>query len=236
MTKLKDSVPSVKYNTIRVIAFDWDGTLFDSMGVKIKNLSQILSAEYGVDAKIVEKKYRELSGVPRELLIRRLVAECDGSELSDRAYREISERFTKANISTLRNRSLFGEVKVVIPKLAERYILYISSASVPEELEAVVGSQKIDRYFRGVWGSEDGFSKGKEHFSSMEKQNGCSPMDILFVGDDSADGDLAAEHGTPFLRILRDPIKYAGFPRPCIQSLSDLELRILDNEVIEGRV
>lgn len=186
----------------RVIAFDWDGTLFDSMAYKPRNAGLVFAALCNVNADDVESLYRTYTGVPRREVFQ-LIANSIGVAVDDSLFATMSARFTELNLAAATTTKPFDDALRALPILAVRAPLYVSSSAPQDELTAVVAHSGIQSHFAAVWGSSKDFNKGKEHFAKICGRESCSLAEILFVGDDDADAALAKAAGVPFCRIRR---------------------------------
>jgi len=54
-----------------IIVFDWDGTLIESLPLKIRNAGRLFEETFGVPRAGIEAAYRVHSGIPRRQLLDR---------------------------------------------------------------------------------------------------------------------------------------------------------------------
>lgn len=186
----------------RVIVFDWDGTLFDSMTYKPRNAGLVFAAFCHINADDAAHLYRVYTGVPRRKVFQ-LIANNSGVALDDSRFAMMSARFTELNLAAAIKTKPFDDVLRALPILAASTPLYVSSSAPQDELVTVVAHSGIQLHFAATWGSSKDFNKGKEHFAKICELESCSPAQILFVGDDDADSTLAEGAGVPFCRIRR---------------------------------
>jgi phosphoglycolate phosphatase len=210
--------------TFDVIVFDWDGTLFDSMVFKEKNIESVFHKEFSFSKSEVQKWFRYFSGLPRKKVFRNILNKMEPSlEMTDVLFQNLSMKFTKANCRSAQKAEVFPEVVSVITKLKEQgHLLYISSSSNPSELIEIVNSKGIAHFFESIWGSEKNFNKGKEHFEKICKQQNCSRNNLLFIGDDENDVTLGREAQVKTIRIIREDVSKKGGADVQINSLSQL--------------
>ena len=84
--------------SIRVVMFDWDGTLICSLEWKIHNGGILFSEVFGVPALDVEAAYRLHSGIPRRELFAAICKEVDLPALDQEQYSMMSTRFSEMNL------------------------------------------------------------------------------------------------------------------------------------------
>ncbi len=203
------------------IIFDWDGTLFNSMEYKMRNMIKIFT-ELGASESETVLLYRKLSGVPREKLFKAMFNNLLGRKMTDGEYIHLSNTFTNLNIESSLNAKLFNDVIPAIKKLKILFCLFISSSSDHKELISVVKNNQIEEYFEGVFGSKQEFNKGRDHFQHITEKYPLKLQDLLFVGDDEQDMLIGKECGVDTVRIIREGIIPENIDHPYITKLSDL--------------
>lgn len=218
-------------NKPKVIVFDWDGTLIDSLPLKIRNAGLLFAARFGVSSEAVETAYRRHSGIPRRQLFDAICAELGLPGLSDVVYGEISQAFTDHNRRVLAGLQADRGVHDTLKDLQERGLpLYISTSAAPDEVRHLAQAVGLATYFREILGSEGVFSKGPAHIEYILAQLSLSHHQLWFVGDEPNDVRLGKAAGV--LTIVktgshaREQLAAAG-PDELIESLSDL-IMLLD--------
>lgn len=177
------------------ILLDWDGTLIDSLPLKIRNAGTLFESRFGVDAGAVEGSYREHSGVPRRLLFDFIARDVLGSPLSDSEFLPLSEAFSAANLATIK------EIGVLRPGTLETLGLlrfhdlraFVSTSAQPEEVEPLARHFGVEALCEGVLASTPGFAKGQDHVMYVRRILGISPESIAGVGDDTRDMELFSQ-------------------------------------------
>jgi len=189
---------------IRVVMFDWDGTLIRSLDWKIRNSGILFSEAFGVPAPDVEAAYRRHSGIARRELFIAICKELGLSSLDDARYLEMSTRFSDMNRRVLLNPSTPGllpeDTPVALKALQETgYILYVSSSADPVEITDIACFLGLYNYFLSsggeILGSKPGFYKGKQHVDYVRKKHQAGLDEILFVGDEPSDIALGRDAG-----------------------------------------
>lgn len=211
----------IRIKSKKAIIFDWDGTLFNSMEYKRENLVKIFT-ELGADREEIINLYTRLSGSPRRKIFSALFEVLFRENLSESRYRELSRRYTDLNLKNGLHAKLFDDVEESLKELKKRMPLFISSSSDPDELMAVVKATPVYNLFQEVNGSKEGFGKGYEHFEHIQSFFSLKPKDLLFIGDDIEDMNLAIGSNIDSIRILRNGSFPTDVEYLCISSLSDL--------------
>ncbi|OVE81653.1 hypothetical protein BVY03_03370 [bacterium K02(2017)] len=192
----------INNSKIKVVVFDWDGTLFDSMGYKPLNAGKVFAEKYGVDSDRVTQLFKKHSGIPRKNLFQVILNNLN-LDFNTKIYNELSQDFSNLNVLSAKQAGLFDEVLEILDHLKTKFVLYVSSSSNHNELVTIVNDVGMTSYFAGVWGSVKGFNKGKEHFDKILIEQNCTLNNLLFIGDDHADQNLAKEAGVSFIKICR---------------------------------
>lgn len=188
-----------------VIVFDWDGTLFDSMSYKRDNLCATFSSFPGAREEPIKVLHERYTGLPRRSVFEHVAVALRGKGLSEQEFAALSLDYTERNIKCSYDASPFPDAIYAVRLLqASGLKLYVSSSSVPGELLKVVHQSGLAGSFEGIFGSEQGFNKGKEHLHYIVENQRHALGGILFVGDDAQDEVLGAEAGVDTMRVVRN--------------------------------
>jgi|SRR3989338_8726565 len=210
----------------KVIVFDWDGTLFDSMDNKTRNMGLVFHHHFDFSEKEVVALYCRYSGIPRRELFAQILADLGGGRiLEEDVFQNLSQEFTRLNQEANRGAKLFPDVKPCLDLLCHSgRSLYISSSSPAEELRPLTEQTEITSYFRAVFGSTPEFNKGEEHWREVCRLEKCTLNELLFVGDDEQDAVLAERNNVRHLRIVRSIVRDENnlYKNSMIHSLLDL--------------
>lgn len=205
------STPSLQHK--QVFIFDWDGTLFDSMGIKTENFCAILTAHLTHRSTATMADIRALftsfSGLPRYDIFRHIAAHY-GITLSPDELNCMSAALTAANTQRLADAPLFPDALPFLEYLIHHgKTLYVSSSVPLPELEAILARTlppEMLQKFSGIFGTEPGFTKGPGHIARILAQTGAQPDDCIIFGDDEADVELSRQAGVECLRIQRSAL------------------------------
>lgn len=183
-----------------VVLFDWDGTLVNSLDIKVRNAGLLFRDTYGVDKQQVEVSYRQHSGIPRRRLFEAICRDLGLLGPDDDAYHWLSNRFSEMNMAALTDARTPGllpeETLAALRELEDRgYPLYISSAADPQEIHHIVKALGLDAHFKEVMGSSPGFSKGTQHVEYVCQVHRVSAESVAFIGDDLSDVQIGRAAG-----------------------------------------
>jgi len=183
-----------------VVLFDWDGTLVNSLDIKVRNAGLLFSEAYGVDKQQVEVSYRQHSGIPRRRLFEAICRDLGLHALDGAAYHQLSQRFSEMNMTALTDARTPGllpeETPAALRELGDRgYPMYISSAADPQEIHHIVKALSLETHFEEVMGSSPGFAKGAQHVEHVCQVHHVSAKSVAFIGDDLSDVQIGRSAG-----------------------------------------
>lgn len=225
-----------------VILFDWDGTLINSLDLKVRHAGLLFNQEYGVSPAEVEAAYRRHSGIPRQQLFAAIFQELQLGTLQDDDFARLSARFSEMNRRAFTDPGTPGLLPPdTLPTLEQLRrmgaILYVSSSAATAELREIAQSLGLAQTFLDsggeILGSQPGLNKGPEHVRYVLHRHMApyarlaEPLTLLAVGDEPADIRLARQAGvTAVAKAGTYPLSFwqQATPAPdfLIQTLSEL--------------
>lgn len=189
---------------VRAVLFDWDGTLVNSLDIKIQNAGLLFNQRMGLPPEKVEAAYRAHSGIPRRQLFDAILADLGQPPLFDTGFASLSQAFSDKNRETLRDRSrpglLTSDTLMALEILLQTgCLLYVSSSADTDEIRDIADNLGLADYFRRsggeIFGSRPGFNKGSQHVEHICIQQKLPVEELVFVGDDPADVRLGQAAG-----------------------------------------
>jgi phosphoglycolate phosphatase len=191
-----------------IIVFDWDGTLIESLPLKIKNAGQLFAETFEVAAADVEAAYRVHSGIPRRQLFDAICVDNGLPALTAVQYEPLSAAFTARNQESVSRVQVEPVVAQTLGTLSEMGLpLFISTSAAPDEVRSVANSLKLAHFFYEILGSLGNFTKGPVHIEHILKKYPLNKQDIWFVGDEPSDVRLGKAAG------VRTVAKLGSHPR-----------------------
>jgi phosphoglycolate phosphatase-like HAD superfamily hydrolase len=215
-------------------AFDWDGTVLDSMKVKERTFSTSLAQMLDPLVKTpspdlageLRARYRALSGAPRRVIVETILSE-RGIPFEAMDFDSFGRRLGELNRRELATANLFPDAIDFLTRLVDQErAAYISSSVPGEELRPIVASRlprTLLQRLRGVFGSDGAFTKGPAHVARILRETAVPPRELLCFGDDPADARLCQSAGVDCVLIDRDA-RLAGVDvaAPRISSFAEL--------------
>ena len=195
-----------------VFIFDWDGTIFDSMDIKVKNFIETLTklTGSGINDHVFRSRikflYEKYSGLPRKILFENILREVNiKSELVK--YSDFNRNFSRLNKTNLLKAKIFKDAKSFLNLLVKNKRDIFISSSIPQEELIFFTSKKLNEDLRqnikGILGTRNNFSKGNSHFEFIENNTGYKRDKFLFIGDDLYDYKLSRDAEVDFILINR---------------------------------
>ncbi len=199
----------------KLVLFDLDGTLVDSMGIYARKAAQLISEHYGVPESEARELYLKTSGLP---FIKQLEILFPG----DKKNKQVAEIFESWKKYVVKNLRIDPEGVEVIRHLSQRGILTaISSNNLQEYAEEIVRLSGAEPNYILGWDGRD-FTKGRPHIEYLERETGIGRSNFLMVGDSPNDLKLAKDSGVNFIALLKE------FPEEAFLSI-DKDVRTIKN-------
>ncbi len=224
----------------RVLVFDWDGTLLDSMPIKLRTFSETL-AELAVAhvelptaalSERVAALYRRLSGFSRRRIFEAVLEDLQiGSDAV--SFAQFDAALRARNQHELLRTSLFPDAETFLTRLVSTsHALYVSSSVPRAELEFLfsrIVPPSLHQRFAGVFGSDGAFSKGVGHLSRIMEETRATQRDVLVFGDDGADAELSEQAGVACVLIDRHG-RFGGRPGTagCVRDFGELSQELAE--------
>jgi phosphoglycolate phosphatase-like HAD superfamily hydrolase len=179
----------------RILIFDLDGTLVDTMAPSADLFCEMLSRELRVPEHVSRPLFTRLMGRgPKAQFdaVLRQVGSWDAALVED-----ITKRYWEADEAN--TPALFPDVLDALHGLRQDgYTMVISSGSIPTSVQRKTRVSGIDSLFRLALGSDEdvpGLAKGAGHFAMIAEALSLTPSELsdagVFIGDGVYDMQLA---------------------------------------------
>lgn len=179
----------------KVIAFDFDGTIVDSMGAYAIRAAQILQDACAVPFEVAKTQYLRTSGLPFRVQSEIIAPNFFFHDMLDQAFTRSKEKILEQLPPEKTTRELLEWLH------KQNIVCVISSNNTPELLQEFI--TRHDLAFDGVYGYEsETFQKGKPHITAIKEKYTCTESEILMVGDSLKDAEKARECGVDFVGKL----------------------------------
>jgi phosphoglycolate phosphatase-like HAD superfamily hydrolase len=194
---------------IKVVVFDFDGTLVDSNDAKQDCLLATVRAQDGGEDALAEavaiggNRYKVFAEVARRL---------SRGEQFDGLARQLAANYTRCCALAILSAAERRGARCVLTTLRRRGLsLWVNSGTPIIDLCELVRRRGLLPHFRGVLGSP---SSKADNLRRIMRIEGVSHRQILHIGDSPDDYVAAREAGTWFVAIdnerrIADPVRFA---------------------------
>lgn len=186
-------------NTVRpIIAFDFDGTLVDTYGIKRESYWRAVSEVLDLDTAYraaVDASYARTSGAHRLEQFADTLAAL-GRTATGVQREDFSRRYSAYNDAAKDQMQEFPSARRVLSALRDRYDLVLVSGLPHEMLVADAVHRKFDHYFILVEGGDKG--------RTLDRLRAEGRTVALLVGDTPHDASVASSRHVPFHRVQGD--------------------------------
>ncbi len=208
---------------IKVIVFDFDGTIIDSNQLKYDAFFDIFPRD-----DIWQGIVRDLLGEHRERT-RGFIVDKILRTYEDKTFVSLPDFEEKANVYVKK----YGEAveqgamqcdyidgaRKAIEVLSVDYPLYINSTTQFDSLIRIVKERSLKSFFKGIYGAPESKSSNLTSIFSLE---GVLAQEVLVVGDGYSDLESAKEHGCEFVGVFNKFNKFFSADLVLIKDLDGL--------------
>ena len=213
---------SLSGQSFRLLVFDWDGTLMDSIG-SIVACTRATLEDLGLPG-LPDEKIRGTIGLGLRETVDVL---WPGG--GDEVYNQVLECYRKHWLSTWRDQPvLFEGVGDLIRELAaEGYLLAIATGKSRRGLDHVLEQTGLAHLFHATRTVDEAFSKPHpQMLLDILDELGVSPRDAVMIGDTTYDLEMARNAGTAAVGVCtgshcREELERLG-PVACLDGVVGL--------------
>lgn len=176
----------------KIIVFDFDGTLVDSMGRLTTIAEEVMSRHFDITREEARNMYQLTSGLPFPEQLSTLYPR------ETHKRKKASHDFDQKKRANYLKEPLFPDTHETLNYLRKKKLkVIISSNSEQDLVEKLVKQLKIPCDL--ALGFKDHFAKGLPHFLYILEHWGRKFQELIFVGDSIKDGERAFESGIDFI-------------------------------------
>jgi len=210
---------------IKAIIFDFDGVLVESAEIKTQAFRELFSKCPDKVDEIVVYHKRNM-GISRYVKFQYIYEHILNRSYSEGIGRELGAQFSEIVLDKVKKTALVNGTKEFLERNNKKYLLFIASGTPKDELEDIVSSKHLEKYFKGIFGSP---TTKQSIIGAIEKKYYLKCDEIVFIGDAESDQEAANDAGVHFVlrQNLRNAIADNGYR---IADLTQLEKTIMEIE------
>jgi phosphoglycolate phosphatase-like HAD superfamily hydrolase len=208
----------------KLLVFDLDGTLVDTMGDYADKAAGLMQSHFGTDFAVARADYFKTSGLPFEKQLRELYPGNDDTDNVAQMFEDWKDGYLMDISLPLATATLIGDLQARGLKVA------ISSNNMEIFVDRMAKDWPVDMALG--YRPSDNYRKGEPHFSTLENHFSLSRDKMLFIGDSPNDARIAKSCKVDFMALLTREFVAADFSKylPDVRSLKTLQeiTRFLD--------
>jgi phosphoglycolate phosphatase len=221
-------MPAPRPRRFDLIAFDWDGTLFDSTQIIVRCIQQAVAdvggtvptdreAAYVIGLGLMDALAHAAPDVPRE------------------RYEALGQRYRHHYIAHQNDLSLFPGVLEMLGDLrARHHWLAVATGKSRRGLDEVLATVQLAGVFDGSRTADETAGKPDPRMlHELMRQFGTEPERTLMIGDTTHDLQMALNAGCPSVAVSYGAHDTAGFealaPQATVHSVAELRSWLMDN-------
>jgi len=202
---------------VKVIVFDFDGTLIDSNQLKYDAFFKLFPFD-APPKNIIEEVLGEFLEESRYVILREILKRVDTETINenelDNRVLALATKYDDLIVGGAKRCNEKPGAKEVLELFSKRYNLYLSSTTPETSLKDIVKHRKWENYFCDIFGYPN---DKKAVLLNIIKEESINPDELLVVGDGKSDRDSADKVGSRFfhifkdgllVKLVRDPEKY----------------------------
>lgn len=203
---------------IKAIIFDFDGVLLESAEIKTIAFRRLFSRWPDKVDEIIDYHIRNM-GISRYVKFKYFYENILGQKYLEEVGLKMGEEFSQLVLEEIANTGLVPGAKEFLNNNSGKYLFFIASGTPQEELDDVVASKGLTKYFKGIFGSP---STKSTIVNNIFAEYSLLPKEAVFVGDAESDMKAAKETGVAF--ILRSRADNAVIAKDNKINISDMTL------------
>lgn len=187
----------INFSKYKVIFWDFDGVIMDSMPVRDRGFEIVLQQfpKEQVDALMVF--HRDNGGLSRYVKFRYFYETILRQTITDDQVMVLAQQFSKVMREQLVNPDLLiAETIAFIREHHKNVVMHVVSGSDEQELRYLCATLGLSQYFRSIHGSP---TPKKQLVEQLLEQHQYNPAEIVFIGDSGNDYDAASAHHIDFI-------------------------------------
>ena len=197
-----------KYKKLKVMAFDFDGTLVDSQPIKLAAYYEIFPSDPH-HKRIITAVLEQIPEASRFEIIREILSRVPSGHESGNKLSLLARDYGELVMQRIKSCQEKTEATPFLNAANKKYALFLNSNTPEDSLVEVVRQRGWLHYFKKIFGYPTGKEAALKNVISSE---GILPSEMLVVGDGESDRLAAQKTGCAYYKIsLADDLIKLGY-------------------------
>ncbi len=180
---------------IKVLIFDFDGVIAESVEVKTWAFAELFKGEDPLQVEKILQYHKAHGGISRMVKIRHIYEHILQRPLPLDMFTELCARYAQLVVEQVKNCPFVPGAVEFLKAHYEQFTCYVVSGTPQEEMWDIVQARGLDMFFKGICGSPQTKDKWVAYILAEEN---CRPGQALVIGDASTDYEAAVANHTHF--------------------------------------
>lgn len=186
---------------VKIIIFDFDGVLVDSVDIKKKAFAKLFEDESPEVIKAIVEHHLANRSMSRFEKISHYYKEFLKQPLTDEMLNSLCSRFSGLVVEEIIKAPYIEGAKDFLDNYTKTYKCYVVSSTPEDELRQIVNERNMSSYFCVVYGAPRAKT---DIIKDILNTTNYRPEEAVFIGDDLLDYKAAEINGIKFIAVVCD--------------------------------
>lgn len=178
----------------KAIILDFDGVILESNHIKDEAFRHVFSG-YPHHLDEIMQYHQDFLGIIRFKKFKHITESILHETYTPELERNLARRFSDYALGHLISCSYVKGAKEFLDFFYTKYPLFLVSANPPQDLDYVLRSKSLDRYFKKVYATDE----KAQAIEDILRNNQWKPQEVIFIGDSWLDYQSCQQAKVNFL-------------------------------------